>query len=73
MPSAGGPTTGLAVRWLQRQALLVFSEDNLKAGTERGEHLGSWLHSHWGRGCTMVKGNSQEESFSVPLAGGQSQ
>lgn len=73
MPSAGGPTTGLAVLWLQGQTLLVSSEDDLKAGTEWREHLGSWLHSHWSRGCTMVKGNGQEESFSVPLGGGQSQ
>ena len=67
MPSAGGPTTGLAVLWLQGQTLLVSSEDDLKAGTEWREDLGSWLHSHWSRGCTMVKGNGQEESFSVPL------
>lgn len=73
MPSAGGPATGLAVPWLQGQALLVSSEDDLKAGIERGERLGSWLHSPWSRGCTMFKGSGQEESFSVPVGGGQSQ
>ena len=48
-------------------------KEDLKAGIERGERLGSWLHSPWSRGCTMFKGSGQEESFSVPVGGGQSQ